>query len=69
MLDNRRLSLGTLLRIYWPGISVTWGLIFVETMLLAALPLLLGQSITRLTEITDRINMDCEGNEIDPSAK
>ncbi|MEM1052256.1 MAG: ABC transporter six-transmembrane domain-containing protein [Pseudomonadota bacterium] len=48
MLTGRRLSIGTLLQVFWPKISVTWGLVLVETLLLATLPLLLGRSIDGL---------------------
>lgn len=43
-----RVSIGRLVRRYWPQISLTWGLTIVETILLASLPLLVGWSIDGL---------------------
>ncbi|MEM6412132.1 MAG: ABC transporter six-transmembrane domain-containing protein, partial [Pseudomonadota bacterium] len=48
MLSDRKLSIGSLMRVYWGKISITWGLTLFETALLAALPLLIGQSIDGL---------------------
>ena len=48
MLHGRRLSLGTVFQVFWRQIGVTWALVFVETLLLAALPWLLGRSIDGL---------------------
>ncbi len=45
MLQNKRLSIGTLARIFWRQITVTWGLTLLETAMLASLPLLMGSSI------------------------
>ena len=43
-----RLSLGSLMRVFWRPVSVTWGLTILETATLAALPLLIGHSIDGL---------------------
>jgi len=48
MLDERRLSLVTLLRVFWLQVGGTWALTLAETILLAALPLLLGSAIDGL---------------------
>ncbi len=43
-----RLSLGSLVRVFWRPVSVTWALTILETATLAALPLLIGHSIDGL---------------------
>ncbi|MEO1223033.1 MAG: ABC transporter six-transmembrane domain-containing protein [Pseudomonadota bacterium] len=43
-----RLSLGSLVRVFWRPVLVTWGLTILETATLAALPLLIGHSIDGL---------------------
>ncbi len=43
-----RLSIGTLFRVFWGKIIVTWGLTLLETMMFALLPLLIGHSIDGL---------------------
>ena len=48
MLDGRRLSLTTLLRVFWLKIGTTWLLTLLETALLALLPLLMGLAIDGL---------------------
>lgn len=48
MLFDQKLSLGSLIRIFWRQIAITWGLTLLETALLAALPLLIGFSIDGL---------------------
>lgn len=47
-LQDRRLSIGTLMRVFWGRIGVTWGLTLCETFMMAALPLLMGLSIDGL---------------------
>ena len=47
MLDSR-LSIGSLVRAFWAPVSVTWFLTILETVTLAALPLLIGHSIDGL---------------------
>lgn len=46
--DTKRLSISTLLRVFPGKIGITWGLTFVETTMLALLPLLIGWSIDGL---------------------
>ena len=48
MFDDRKLTLRTLLRIFWLRVSVTWVLTLLETGLWVALPLLLGFTIDGL---------------------
>ncbi|MEM8987052.1 MAG: ABC transporter six-transmembrane domain-containing protein [Pseudomonadota bacterium] len=48
MLSSRRLSIWSLVRVFWRQMSVTWGLTLLETVMLAALPLLIGRSIDGL---------------------
>ncbi len=43
-----RLSLASLIRVFWRTISITWGLTILETAMLVALPLLIGQAIDGL---------------------
>ncbi|WP_419904965.1 ABC transporter six-transmembrane domain-containing protein [Kiloniella sp.] len=43
-----RLSIGTLFRIFWGKITITWGLTLVETAMFALIPLLIGRSIDGL---------------------
>ena len=48
MLQDRKLSLGSILRVFWPQVGVTWALTLLETLILVALPLLIGRSIDGL---------------------
>ncbi|MEO1187423.1 MAG: ABC transporter six-transmembrane domain-containing protein, partial [Pseudomonadota bacterium] len=48
MFERRPLSLGSLLRVFWLQISVTWALTLLETLILVSLPLLIGRSIDGL---------------------
>ncbi|MEM9843612.1 MAG: ABC transporter six-transmembrane domain-containing protein [Pseudomonadota bacterium] len=48
ILDTERLSLGTLVRVFWRKILVTWGLTFLEIGLFAFVPLIIGISIDGL---------------------
>ncbi|MEM9669620.1 MAG: ABC transporter six-transmembrane domain-containing protein [Pseudomonadota bacterium] len=48
MLLDRRLSLRSIAKIYWRKIFITWSLTLFETILLVALPLLIGRSIDGL---------------------
>jgi len=50
MLIDQKLSLGSLVRTYWPQVLITWVLTLIETALLAALPLLIGYSIDGLLD-------------------
>ena len=50
MLDGRRLSIGSLVRVFRRQVAVTWGLTLLETALVAALPLLIGFSIDGLLQ-------------------
>ncbi len=45
MFDDRRLTLRTLLRLFWGRVSVTWALTLLETGLWVSVPLLLGFTI------------------------
>ncbi|MCG8442177.1 MAG: ABC transporter six-transmembrane domain-containing protein [Caulobacterales bacterium] len=48
MLSDQKLSIGSLIGAFWRQVSVTWGLTFLETLMLAALPLLIGRAIDGL---------------------
>jgi len=50
MLQDKILSLGSLLRVFWLQISVTWALTLFETFMLVSLPLLIGFSIDGLLD-------------------
>ncbi len=47
-LKDDRLSIGTLFRIFWGKISITWSLILIETAMFALIPLMIGRSIDGL---------------------
>ncbi|MEM7478426.1 MAG: ABC transporter six-transmembrane domain-containing protein [Planctomycetota bacterium] len=46
--ETDKLSLSSILRRYWMQVGVTWGLTFVETAVLAVMPLFIGWSIDGL---------------------
>ena len=48
MFDDRPLTLGTLLRLFWLRVTLTWALTLIETALWVLLPLLLGLTIDGL---------------------
>ena len=48
LLRNQRLSIGSLLRVFWRQVAATWTLTLLETAMLASLPLLIGSSIDGL---------------------
>lgn len=48
MFQDRTLSIGSLLRVFWMQVSVTWALTLFETFILVSLPLLIGRSIDGL---------------------
>lgn len=48
LLQNQRLSLKTLLKAFWPQITLTWLLTLLETGMFALMPLLIGYSIDGL---------------------
>lgn len=48
MLDGKTLSLGSILKVFWPQVALTWALTLMETLLLVSLPLLIGFSIDGL---------------------
>lgn len=48
MFDDRPLTLGTLLRLFWLRVALTWALTLIETGLWVLLPLLLGLTIDGL---------------------
>ncbi|MEO1647648.1 MAG: ABC transporter six-transmembrane domain-containing protein [Pseudomonadota bacterium] len=48
LLHGVRLSLGSLLRVYWRQVSITWTLTLLETLMMASLPLLIGGAIDGL---------------------
>jgi len=48
MLDGRTLSLGSILKVFWLQVALTWTLTLIETLLLVSLPLLIGFSIDGL---------------------
>ncbi len=50
MLFDRKLSMGSLLRVFWFKVTITWGLAFFETLMLVFLPLLIGWSIDGLLQ-------------------
>ncbi|MEM9571790.1 MAG: ABC transporter six-transmembrane domain-containing protein [Pseudomonadota bacterium] len=45
MFQDRKLSIGSILRVFWLQVSVTWALTLFETFILVSLPLLIGRSI------------------------
>jgi ABC-type bacteriocin/lantibiotic exporter with double-glycine peptidase domain len=48
MFDDRTLSLGSILKLFWLQVGLTWALTLIETLLLVSLPLLIGFSIDGL---------------------
>ena len=48
MFQDRHLSIGSLLKVFWWQIGVTWALTVFETLILVSLPLLIGRSIDGL---------------------
>ena len=48
MLDGKKLSLGSILKVFWLQVALTWMLTLIETLLLVSLPLLIGFSIDGL---------------------
>lgn len=48
MFQDRKLSLGSILRVFWLQVSTTWALTLFETLILVSLPLLIGRSIDGL---------------------
>jgi ABC-type bacteriocin/lantibiotic exporter with double-glycine peptidase domain len=48
MLQDRKLSIGSILRVFWWQVGVTWALTLFETFILVSLPLLIGLSIDGL---------------------
>ena len=48
MFQDKKLSIGSLLKVFWWQIGVTWALTVFETFILVALPLLIGRSIDGL---------------------
>ena len=48
MFQDKKLSIGSLLRVFWLQVSVTWALTLFETFILVSLPLLIGRSIDGL---------------------
>ena len=48
MFQDRKLSIGSILRVFWLQVSVTWALTLFETFILVSLPLLIGRSIDGL---------------------
>ncbi|MHA7858551.1 MAG: ABC transporter six-transmembrane domain-containing protein [Henriciella sp.] len=48
MFDDRTLSLGSILILFWLQVGLTWALTLIETLLLVSLPLLIGFSIDGL---------------------
>ena len=48
MFQDRKLSIGSILRVFWFQVSLTWALTLFETFILVSLPLLIGRSIDGL---------------------
>ena len=48
MFEGKRLSLGSILKVFWLQVGVTWALTLLETLILVSLPLLIGRSIDGL---------------------
>ena len=48
MFQDKKLSLGSVLRVFWLQVGVTWALTLFETFILVSLPLLIGYSIDGL---------------------
>jgi len=46
--QDRKLSIGSIMKVFWLQISVTWALTLFETLILVTLPLLIGWSIDGL---------------------
>ncbi len=50
ILKDHRLSIGTLFRVFWLKIAITWALTLVETILFILIPLMIGFSIDGLIQ-------------------
>ncbi len=48
MFEGKRLSLGSILKVFWLQVGLTWVLTLLETLILVSLPLLIGRSIDGL---------------------
>ena len=48
MFQDKKLSLSSIVKVFWLQVSVTWALTLLETLILVSLPLLIGRSIDGL---------------------
>nr|WP_070960841.1 ABC transporter six-transmembrane domain-containing protein [Hyphomonas sp. Mor2] len=50
MFDDKKLSIGSIMGVFWWQVGVTWALTLLETLILVTLPLLIGRSIDGLLQ-------------------